>query len=114
MRASQLPPWTEVHIITEWPEVDLYYKDQVALTSAYFLNEKDHITVDILGHEDLTLPYLHPFFKSGMNQAFFVAPGDGESLETIHEFFTLPEGLPSPYTDVAPDEQYLLYYIPGT
>jgi 4-amino-4-deoxy-L-arabinose transferase-like glycosyltransferase len=114
LRASQLPPWTQVHIVTEWPEVDLYYRDQVVLTSAYFVNEKDHISIDILGQQDLTLPYLHPFLKSGVNQAFFVAPGDATSLQTIQEFFFLPEGVPSPYPDIAPEEQYLLYYVPGS
>ncbi|MEO8611059.1 MAG: glycosyltransferase family 39 protein [Chloroflexota bacterium] len=113
LRASQLPSGTQVHIITDWPEVDNYYKDQVSWTSEYFIGKKSHISLDILGQDDFTEDYLSQLSHMA-NQAFFVVPDDAAVLDRISHRFHYSTGEPSPYADIPADEQYILYYVPSS
>jgi hypothetical protein len=109
LRASRLPMNTRVHIITDWPDVDTYYKGQIAWMSGYF--GLDHDAIDIIGQQEFTMDYVRRLARS-TNQAFFVVPGDRETLAKLETRFELKSGMTSPYADIPLSEQYILYFVP--
>ncbi|NDJ76358.1 MAG: glycosyltransferase family 39 protein [Chloroflexi bacterium] len=104
LRAADFPPGTAIHLIS----VEVF-SESYAQGMLHFLNAD--LTVDTLAPSDLTLTYLWELDRTH-DHAFFLEPGDTESVERLSIYFALE---PPAYTtyDIALDRQFVLYYAPA-
>lgn len=106
LRALNLPPTTQVFIVTGNPGADTYYPSAILKVfgrfPAVYLLGPDGITDDLLRALPVNQPY-----------AFFVEPGDWYTPMTVRRYFHLyPPGF-SPNRALPLMQQMLLYFAPG-
>jgi len=105
--ADQLPGNTLILMISD------PVNDANVLRSFLGFLLEDHTAMDLftLQPQEVDRDYLLSLPRN-KNYAFFLEPGDTETLALIGRFFRVGPPQESPYTDVPTEEEYLLYYAP--
>ncbi|MEZ4667913.1 MAG: glycosyltransferase family 39 protein [Anaerolineae bacterium] len=105
-RSLDFPVGTQIRIISD-PQFDRVKAGD--LISAF----RTGLRVDTILPKQLTGDYLLNL-ACNVDHAFFLQSSDAASLRAIRRYFRLLSPQPSPYADIAPDEQFVLYYAPYT
>ena len=105
LRSVDFPPGTQIHMISA-VRCDPQYATQAIQYLA------DDLDVDTLTPRDLSADYLSHLPRT-VDHAFFLEPGDQDTLEFLGLYFLLD---PPAYTsyDIPPDKQFVLYYAPAS
>jgi 4-amino-4-deoxy-L-arabinose transferase-like glycosyltransferase len=104
LRAVDFPPGTQIHMISA-----VRCNPQYATQAIQYLAED--LEVDTLTQRDLSADYLS-HLPHTVDHAFFLEPGDQDTLEFLELYFLLN---PPAYTsyDIPADKQFVLYYAPA-
>jgi|GEM_PF-487118 len=102
-RAGTLPPRTQVHIIGAAVVPDVNISGYIR-----YRGRQNDLTINALRPDQVNDPYLSQL-PTNYPQAFFILPGDEETVNRIRQYFVLQEPRLSPYGLTTVGE-YWLYY----
>ncbi len=104
LRSLDFPTGTGIHLISKVP-ADQNYDNAIL----HFM--RPDLTLDTLSPDGLSPDYFHRL-SCGLDQAFFVQLDDWDTLSKLRSEFYLRQPQLSPYSDITPQQQYILYYAP--
>ena len=102
-RSADFPPGTRIHLITSQTLDQSYLYGVLGFVT-------DSGSLSVLTPQQVTPDYLAKL-PHGVDQAFYVEPGDTTSPELLAQYFRLDPPQYSPY-NLPRDKQFILYYAP--
>lgn len=105
LRSVDFSPGTQIHVISA-----VRCNPRYATQAIQYL--ADGLDVDTLTPRDLSAEYLSHLPRT-VDHAFFLEPGDQDTLELLELYFLLDSPAYTSY-DIPADKQFVLYYAPAS